>query len=268
MAARHSSHSALTCRACIPRQSPPAYSSRFEKRNFLTLSEVVRARLSSLKRVHFDSVGIRLRAHNPNAMINEKGVHARELYARHMARDAILAVNGACFAGVIVRNFLRSRRNMTSQAFVVIPGGIMVQRFVGVVASDASKACIAIAPAFAVLQTIRLKAHIRHAANPQLIYVVQGAMAGPTKIDLSHRTQANWIENGLTALFIFFVVHQLRVPGARTVTRLAIHSERETSRIKSRSGRRGGRMAAEAVAQGIRIEKAAQGLIESSRSLG
>ena len=73
---------------------------------------------------------------------------------------------------------------MASEALLVIRGGIMDEGLVGVMAGDAGEARVAVAPATAFLEPIRLKAHVLHAFYSGLKDVVRSAVTGPAKIHL------------------------------------------------------------------------------------
>lgn len=98
---------------------------------------------------------------------------------------------------------------MASEALRVIRGGTIGERLVWVVTGYASEARIAFAPATALFQPIRLKAHSLHALCPGLKNVVRGTVTGSAKIHLRHGPQAPWVENGFSTVGIPFVVHEL-----------------------------------------------------------
>jgi hypothetical protein len=60
-------------------------------------------------------------------MIDEGRVHAGELDAQHVARDAILRRGRAGFTRMVLRGFLGTRRYMASEARPVARAGIMIQ---------------------------------------------------------------------------------------------------------------------------------------------
>jgi len=59
----------------------------------------------------------------------------------------------------------------------------MYKRLMRVVASDAGKARIAVAPAAAVFKTIGLKPHVSDAGSTHLIDIIQRAMASATEVN-------------------------------------------------------------------------------------
>ncbi len=77
-------------------------------------------------------------------MIGEGRVHVWEDDTGHVAGDAILLADGTSFNGMAEHGILRWRRNMTSQALLVIGACIMDKRLVRVVASGAGKTRIAV----------------------------------------------------------------------------------------------------------------------------
>ena len=210
----------------------------------------------------------RVGADDADVMIGERGMHAGKLHRWHMAGDAILRGDWTGFARVVVRGFLRARRRVASEALVVVGGGIVVERLVRVVTGYACKARVAFAPAAAALQSIRLKAHVLHALNSGYGDFVPGTMTGPAKIHLRHRPQTPWVENGLAALSILFVVHELGMLGAGTMTSFAIHSEYEPRWIEPGPRCGSGGVAPKAAAQSIWGNRAPERLIQSLRRLG
>lgn len=157
---------------------------------------------------------------------------------------------------------------MASKALRVIRGGIIVERLVRVVTGYASEARIAFGPATALFQPIRLKAHSLYALCPGLTDVVRGTVTGSAKIHLCHGSQAPWVENGLATLGIPFLVHELGMFGAGTMTSFTIHTKDKARRIKScpSCGSRG--VTAKATAHGDWIKPLAERLIEGWRRHG
>src|SRR5690242_3184950 len=215
------------------------------------------------------SAGIRrLGADDANAMISERRMHAGQRHLRHVAGDAILRGHRAGLARVARRAFLRARRCMASEALLVIRGDIVVQKLMRIMARDAREARVSLAPAAAAFETIRLKAHVLDALDSCYRDVVPRTVTGAAKVYLRHRPQAPWIENSLAALGILFVVHELGVFGARTMTSFAIHAEDQARCIKSRPGCGSGGVAPKATAQGVWRNGPAKRLLKVLRSLG
>lgn len=113
---------------------------------------------------------------------------------------------------------------MAGQASLVICGSIMDKWLVRVVASDAGKARVAVAPTAALFKTIGLEAHIGDAGGTHFVDVIQGAMASATEIDESNGIHAPRIEDGEAALLPPLLIHQAYMFGAGAVTRLAGYS--------------------------------------------
>src|SRR6266851_6934146 len=116
---------------------------------------------------------------------------------------------------MVLRLLLCGRYQMASQALLVIGGRIMGKRLVRVVASDASKARIAVAPAAAVFKTIGLEPHVGDAGSTHFIDVIQRAMASATEVDEGDRIQPLGIKDGEAALGVLLFVHQVHMFGAR-----------------------------------------------------
>ena len=100
----------------------------------------------------------------------------------------------------------------------------MNEWLVRVVAGNAGQARIAVAPATAVFQTVRLKARVGDASNAYLIDVGPGAMAGAAEIDESDGTEPVRIENSGPTLLVLFLAHQAHMLCARSVTCFASHT--------------------------------------------
>jgi len=166
-------------------------------------------------------------------MIDESRVHAGQVYPRHMARDAILRCGRAGPTRVVRRGFLRARRCMASEALLVICAGIMIEGLVRVMACCAGEARIPIAPATTVLQPIRLKAHVLHAQYSRSMDFVPSTVTSAAKINLRNRPQIPWVENRMPTLCTLFIVHELCMFRAGTMTSFAIHSKYEARGIKS-----------------------------------
>ena len=134
----------------------------------------------------------------------------------------------------------------------------MIQLLMRVMAGDAGEARIPVAPATAFLEPIRLKAHVLHAFYSSFKNVERSTVTGPAKIDLRDGPQTSWVENSLPTLLILFVVHELGMSGAGTMTSFAIHAKYEARRIKSCPGCGSGGVAPETTPQSIRINTPAQ----------
>lgn len=156
---------------------------------------------------------------------------------------------------------------MAREALRVIRGEVVVQRLMRVVARDARQARISLAPATAALQPIRLKAHVLDALQSRHRDVVPGTMTGAAKVHFRHGPQTRWVENSLAALGVLFVVHELGVFGAGTVTSFAVHSKDEAGWIEP--GPRGGSggVTPKATAQSIWRNRPAKRLLQVLRRL-
>src|SRR5260370_4409613 len=97
---------------------------------------------------------------------------------------------------MVLRLLLCGRYQMASQALLVIGGRLMGNRLVRVVASDASKARISVAPAAAVFKTIGLEPHVSDAGSSHFINVIQRAMASAKEVDEGDGIQALGIRDG------------------------------------------------------------------------
>ena len=201
-------------------------------------------------------------------MIYERRVHAGQIYARHVAGDAILRGGRTNLTRVVLRGFLRARRHVAREALVVIRSGIMVERLVRVMTSYTGEARIPVAPATALLQPIGLKAHSLHALRSRLKDVVGSTVARPAEIHLRYGPQAPGIENGLAALGILLVVHKRGMLRAGPMTSFAIHSKDKVSGIESRPRRGSRRVTPKATAHRVRIQSLAQRLLQSWRRPG
>lgn len=189
-------------------------------------------------------------------------MHVGDDHPGHVAGDAIFLADGTCLAGMIARGLFHWRRKMAAQAFVVIGAWIVNKLLVRVMASDAGKARIAVTPATAVLQTIRLKAQVGDSGRTHLVDVAHSAMASAAEIDESDRIEPARIENGLAALLGLSLVHQTHMFGARAVTRLAGHSVHHVSGIEPGDCGGSRRVTAETAPQRGGIDEPAQGVLE------
>src|SRR5260370_21201675 len=118
---------------------------------------------------------------------------------------------------MVLRLLLCGRYQMASQALLVIGGRIMGKRLMRVVASDAGKARVAVAPAAAVFKTIGLEPHVSDAASTHFIDVIQRAMASATEVDEGDGIQPLGIKDGEAPFGVFFLFHQFHLFGARAV---------------------------------------------------
>src|SRR5580704_3132023 len=125
---------------------------------------------------------------------------------------------------MICRDFRGWRRNMAGETLLVVSSCRMDKLFVRVMASGTSEARVAVAPAAAVLEAIRLEADVRDARDTHLINVVQRAMASAAKIDESDRAQFAGIKDSLAARFVLLCVHELRVSAAGAVACFACYA--------------------------------------------
>jgi hypothetical protein len=157
---------------------------------------------------------------------------------------------------------------MASEALLVICAGIMIEGLVRVMACCAGEARIPIAPATAALQPIRLKAHVFHAQYSRSMDFVPSTVTSAAKINLRNRPQIPWVENRLPTLCILFIVHELCMFRAGTMTSFAMHSKHEARGIKSRPRCRCGRMTAKTTAQSIWINKPTHRQTKGWRRLG
>src|SRR5713101_3456429 len=103
----------------------------------------------------------------------------------------------------------------------------MNQRLVRVMASDARKARIAIAPAAAFFKAVRLETYVRGASGSHFVDVVPGAMASATKIHECNGMQAPRIEDSQATQIFLLCIHQADMFGARAMTRFTLYSGRQ-----------------------------------------
>lgn len=160
-------------------------------------------------------------------MIHKWRMHRRKRHARHVAGDAIFPRDWAGFAGMIWRDFRGWRRNMTGETLLVVSSCCMDKLFVWVMASGTGESCVAIAPAAAALEAIRLEADVRDAGDTHLVNVVERAMASAAKIDESDRAQFAGIKDSLAARFVLLCVHELRVSATGAVACFACYAGRQ-----------------------------------------
>jgi hypothetical protein len=96
------------------------------------------------------------RPHDSNSMIVKRVVHVGQVDARHVTRAAVLRANAASSAGMIFCGLRAGCGDAASQALLIVALGGLRKRLVGIVARDACDSRIAIAPAFAAHQPLRL----------------------------------------------------------------------------------------------------------------
>ena len=197
-----------------------------------------RVRLQEVPRTLKSLRDRRVFANDTNQMIGECRVHLGDLDLRHMAVYTVFRSNRARGAGVIPGGFVHWGRNMASEALCIVAGIIFRERLVGIVARNAGKPRVAVSPALALHQAIRLRANIGDACHVRELDVPPGAMAGSAKIDRITRTQPARIENQGLACFVpdsllqLNGFHRLHMLLTRSVTRFADHSHSGFARVK------------------------------------
>jgi len=169
-------------------------------------------------------IGIGITGPNdPNVMVGERSVYAGHRNLRHVAGNAIFRAHTTSFAGFFAGRF-DPGGSMACQALPVIGRRIVDKWFMRVVTRNAGQACVARTPAPAVLQAVRLKPHIGHAADTCLNDVTPGSVASPAEIDRNNGVQSARIQDRTSPFFDLSRLHGRDVFGTGTVASLAANS--------------------------------------------
>src|SRR5712691_6703191 len=112
-----------------------------------------------LKTPPYPGISIRdwfARPHDSNSMIGKCMVHVWQVDLRHVTRRAVLCSNRASSARMFLRGFGAACGEVARQALLVVSSRILRERLVRIVAGHACDSRIAIAPALAAHQPVRL----------------------------------------------------------------------------------------------------------------
>ena len=141
-------------------------------------------------------------------MVGKGRVERGKLDLWHVAGDAVFSGDGTCGAGMNGCAFFGGGRDMTGEAIRIVGSRIVNERFVRIVAGNASDASVALRPTAAVLEAIRSEAHADHVSGIQLGShdILPSAMAGAAKIDRIDAGQIRGIEDKAGAALLGFGV--------------------------------------------------------------
>jgi len=128
-------------------------------------------------------------------MICERVMHFRDIHFFHMAGNAILSALRARVAGM-ARGLFLIGCDVTTGTDGVVSGVIRLQRLVRIMASNAGQPSVALRPAFALFQTIRLGPGCRNAFDSGKFHIPPSVMACAAEVDGVRRIEPGRIENG------------------------------------------------------------------------
>jgi hypothetical protein len=141
------------------------------------------------------------RTNDANVMVGERMVRVRIHALGHMTAYAITVRLRTCFTGMVRGGAYTVFRYVTTQAFLVVEGGFVHYRLVGVVATGAGDTTVSLLPASAIHQTISGKAHGRPVPNVFQLHINPVHMTGPTEVDLRNPIKPLWIQGQRFAAF-------------------------------------------------------------------
>ena len=97
----------------------------------------------------------------------------------------------------------------------------MLQRLMGIVASNAGESSIWLAPTLAVFQTVRRKAEIQCAKSNVRYHIFPSTVTRAAKIHRLDRIQATGIHDQVRALLLLSHIHRDYMTGTRSVAGFA-----------------------------------------------
>jgi hypothetical protein len=139
-------------------------------------------------------------SHDANPVVREGMVHVWDFDLRHMAGLTVPRANATGCTPTLIFQILARTRCVTANTDPIVEVRIVNQRFMRVMTCNASEQRVSSAPASALLETVGLKAHVRHTCDSHLNHVAPSTMTCSAKVHRGHRIQLAGIQNRFFAL--------------------------------------------------------------------
>lgn len=205
-----------------------------------------------------------------NPVVGKGRVEGRELDFWHVARDAVFCGDGATCAGTHGGALLGGGGDVAGEAVGIIGSRIVNERFVRIVAGNASDASVALGPTATVFEAVRGKADVESVSGIQMGRddVLPSAMAGTAKVDGIDAGQIRGIENEAGTEFLGLGGSRGDMLRTGAVAGFAIHTEHRFGGIELIAHDGGSGVAGEARARFFDRHCAASGRQKSGRPKG